>query len=341
MKLDSRTGSHSQPETGQSREAPAQYNLAHECCRRWTAERARFALYYEDESGLTQAYSFWDIQRTANRLSNAFGALGTLRGERIAIILPQRPETGIAHIACYQMGAIAVPLSPQLSQADLAQRLAGAEARIALVDNATLPQLWALREGLPQLRHIIGVDGALENGVHDWDRLLEYASPRYSPLAVAAAAPALLIHDKCTAGNPDGVLLAQNALLDSLPGFVDDHDAFPKSGDMFWSPIAWDTSAGLFGALLPTWSLGQPILSYRGSFDPEKTCWLLARYGVRNLLLRTDMLKSMMTAVPKPKEKYGPELNLRTLVSDAEVDQALQYWVREELGVSIGKARAN
>jgi hypothetical protein len=48
----------------------------------------------------------------------------------------------------------------------------------------------------------------------------------------------------------------------------------------------------------------------------------------------------MMEAVPKPKEKYGPELNLRTLVSDTEVDQVLQNWTREELGVSICKARA-
>ncbi|MCX7169261.1 MAG: AMP-binding protein [Proteobacteria bacterium] len=320
-------------------QVPAQYNLARECCGRWAAERTRLALYYEDASGLTQAYGFWDIQRAANRLSNALGALGTLRGERIAIILPQRPETAIAHIACYQMGAIAVPLSPLLGQETLASPLGQAAARIAVVDNAALPQLWAVRQRLPQLRHIIGVGGALENGVHDWSRLLEYASPRYTPLATSAASPALLIH----AGDdqPRATLLAQNTLLDVMSGFVCAHDFFPKAGDMFWSPADWGSPAGLFDALLPAWNFGQPILACRDPFDPEKACWLMAKYGVRNAFLPPGALDSMMQAVPKSKEQYGPELNLRTLVSSGKAaDETLKSWAREELGVGIKEIQA-
>ena len=91
--------------------APARFNMAQACCGRWAEDRSRFALYYEDEAGHTQAWSFWDIQTAANRLSNVLHALGVMRRDRVAIILPQRPETGIAHIACYQMDAIALPLS--------------------------------------------------------------------------------------------------------------------------------------------------------------------------------------------------------------------------------------
>jgi acyl-CoA synthetase (AMP-forming)/AMP-acid ligase II len=47
----------------------------------------------------------------ANRLSNALAAMGIARGDRVAILLPQRPETVVAYLACFQMGAIAVPLS--------------------------------------------------------------------------------------------------------------------------------------------------------------------------------------------------------------------------------------
>ena len=32
------------------------------------------------------------------------------RGDRFGIMLPQSPEAGIAHIALYKMGAIAIPL---------------------------------------------------------------------------------------------------------------------------------------------------------------------------------------------------------------------------------------
>lgn len=320
-------------------QVPAHYNLARECCGRWAAERTRLALYYEDASGLSQAYGFWDIQRAANRLSNALGALGTLRSERIAIILPQRPETAIAHIACYQMGAIAVPLSPLLGQETLASRLGSAEARIAIVDNTSLPQLWAVRERLPQLRHVIGVGGAQENGVHDWGRLLEYASPRYVALATAADAPALLIH---AGGNqPGATLLAQNTLLDVLSGFICAHDFFPKAGDMFWSPADWGSPSGLFDALLPAWNFGQPVLTCRDPFDPEKAFWLMAKYGVRNAFMPPGALDSMMQAVPKPRERYGPELNLRTLVSSGRAaDETLKNWVQEELGVGIKEIQA-
>src|SRR5204863_54523 len=90
---------------------PERYNIAQACCGQWAAERSRFALYWEDESGASAAYTFWDIQVAANRLSNALAALGVKRGDRVALILPQRPETAIAYMAIFQMGAIALPHS--------------------------------------------------------------------------------------------------------------------------------------------------------------------------------------------------------------------------------------
>ena len=90
---------------------PARYNIAQACCGQWAEDRARFALYWEDESGATSAWSFWDIQQAANRLSNALAGLGVRRGDRVALLLPQRPETAVAYVAIFQMGAIALPLS--------------------------------------------------------------------------------------------------------------------------------------------------------------------------------------------------------------------------------------
>jgi len=92
-------------------DVPAQFNIAQACCGRWASDRARFALYWEDESGATSAHTFFDLAREANRLSNALAALGVRRGDKVALILPQRRETVVAHLAVYQMGAVAVPLS--------------------------------------------------------------------------------------------------------------------------------------------------------------------------------------------------------------------------------------
>jgi acetyl-CoA synthetase len=88
-------------------QVPARFNLAWDCCGRHAVARERFALYFEDEQGATAAFSFWDIQQAANRLSNALHALGVQRGQRIAILLPQRPETAIA-VADGDVGEIAV-----------------------------------------------------------------------------------------------------------------------------------------------------------------------------------------------------------------------------------------
>src|SRR5918997_4250223 len=125
-------------------QVPEHYNIAHACCTQWAADRARFALYWEDESGAAAAYSFWDIQVAANRLSNALAALGVRRGERVAIVLPQRPETAIAYIAVFQMGAIALPLSHLFGPDALEYRIQHAEASVALVEPTTLHKLLSI-----------------------------------------------------------------------------------------------------------------------------------------------------------------------------------------------------
>lgn len=323
--------------------AGAHDNLAWECCQRWAADRARFALYYEDQAGCCQAWSFWDIQRLANRLSNALGALGTLRGERIAIILPQRPEAAVAHIACYQMGAIAVPLSPALDEEKLAARLARSEVRIAITEDPSLPQSPELRERLPNLRHVITLAAGSggDKAVHNWTRLLEYAAPRYNPQVTSAADAALIISSGDAAEPAEDALLGHGALCAALPGLIAAHNGFPQTADMLWSPTDWDTTQGLFGGLLLAWHFGQPILAYRGGFDPAKAFWLMAKYGIRNTQLSPAALTTMMGELPKPKEKYGPDLNLRSIAgSGAIADEKLKNWVQAELGVTLGEAPA-
>src|SRR3954464_7008199 len=153
-------------------QVPERFNLAQACCGQWAAERSRFALYWEDESGASAAYSFWDIQLAANRLANALAALGVRPGDRVAIILPQRPETAIAYMAIFQMGAVALPLSHLFGPDALEYRINHAGASVAIVEPTTIASLWAVRDKLEPLKHVIGVSGARERGVHAWQELL-------------------------------------------------------------------------------------------------------------------------------------------------------------------------
>src|SRR5690242_17979111 len=162
-------------------DVPARFNMGDVCCLRHAQDPRRIALYWEDESGAVDALTFRDLQQRANRLSNALAALNVGRGDRVGIVLSQRPETAIAHIACYQMGAVATPLSILFGPEALEYRLHDCEAVVALVDPASLPNLSPIRDRLPSLKHVIGVAGARETWTRPWDGLLEKASPDFVP----------------------------------------------------------------------------------------------------------------------------------------------------------------
>jgi len=317
-------------------DVPERYNIAQACCGRWAADRSRFALYWEDESGETAKYTFWDIQREANRLSNALAALGVERGDRVALILPQRPEMAIAYMAIFQMGAIALPLSHLFGPDALEYRMAFAGASVAFVEPTTIANLWAVRDKLPDLKHVVGVGGARETGVHVYEDLVLRSSSDFSSVKTQASDPALIIYTSGTTGPPKGALEAHRLLIGNLPGFLYSHDFFPQPGDMFWSPADWAWAGGLMDALLPSWNFGIPILGYRGRFDAEKAYYLLEKYGIRNSFLFPTALKLMMKAVPEPKKKYN--LNLRSVMSAGEsVGVTVIEWAREHLGVTINE----
>jgi len=340
MKIDRKAGSWQALWDNFRWQIPKRFNIAHACCRRWADDRGRLALLYEDETGHRETWSFWAIQKAANRLSNALRSLGVTRGERVAIILPQRPETAIAHIAAYQMGAIALPLSHLFGPEALEYRLNHAAAKVAIVDESTLPKVEALREQLPQLESVLLVRAqtacAANGWIKDWQRLLDTAADDFSLVTTAADDPAVIIYTSGTTGNPKGALMAHRTLLGNLPGFVCSHDFYPQRRDFFWSPADWAWTGGLFDGLLPTWYFGQPLLAYRGRFDPEKAYWLLAHYEVRNTFLFPTALKMMMKHCPEPKRHF--RLHLRTIMSGGEaVGETLQGWAQTQLGVTINE----
>jgi len=315
---------------------PARFNIAQACCGQWAADRSRFALYWEDESGASAAFSFWDIQLAANRLSNALAALGVQRGERVALMLPQRPESAIAYMAIFQLGAIALPLSHLFGPDAIEYRMNHAEASVALVEPTTIANLWAVKDRLPTLRHVIGVGGARETGVHAWEALLAKGARTFHCADTSADDPAVIIYTSGTTGAPKGALEAHRLIIGNISGFVHSHDFYPQKGDIFWSPADWAWAGGLFDALLPAWYFGMPILGYRGRFDAEKAYYLVDKYGVRNAFLFPTALKLMMKALPEPRRKY--ELNMRSIMSAGEsVGVTLIEWAREQLGVTINE----
>ena len=312
---------------------PEQFNIAEVCCARWAGEPDRIALYCEDEDGQEQQLTYAQLQAQANRLSNLFAQLGIARGERIAIVLPQRVETAVAHIACQQSAMVAMPMSILFGPDALEYRLQDSGAVMAIVDAAALPALQEIRAQCPALRHVIAVQCGGER-VLDWDESLASMSEDFTPCVTHAEDPAILIYTSGTTGSPKGALLPQRALIGNLTGFVASQNWFPQPGDVFWSPADWAWTGGLMDALLPSLYFGRPIVGYRGRFTAETAFRLMEKYGVTNTFLFPTALKMMMKAAPHAPHR----LKLRAIMSAGEaVGDAVFHWCREALGVTVNE----
>jgi acetyl-CoA synthetase len=317
-------------------QVPPDFNIAAMCCSRWTEDPDRLAILFEDDAGNASSLSYAELQRDANRLSNLLARLGVARGDRVAIILPQRLETAVAHIACHQLGAVAMPLSILFGPDALSYRLQDSAATVAIVDRAAVAGLAEVRGECTALRQVIAIDCDAGSGCMDWHAEMAASAQQFAPAPTAASDPAILIYTSGTTGAPKGALLPQSALLGNLPGFVASQNWFPQPGDVFWSPADWAWTGGLMDALLPVLYFGMPIVGYRGRFSAETAFYLMEKYGVTNTFLFPTALKMMMKAMPAPRERY--QLKLRAIMSAGEaVGDAVVHWAQSALGVTVNE----
>ena len=311
---------------------PTYYNIATAVCDRHPADKT--ALYYENQQGDTATYTFGQLSRWSNQFANALTALGVARGDRVAIVLPQRVETGIAHLAVYKLGGIALPLSVLFGPEALHYRLSDSAAKVIITDREHYERLAALQDDLPALEQLICCDEL--PGTQQFWPLLEQASDAFETVATLADDPALLIYTSGTTGAPKGALDAHRSLLGNLPGFELSQNFLPQPHDLMWTPADWAWTGGLLDALLPSWQYGVPVLAYEGGrFDPERICDLLARYQVRNAFIPPTALKMLMQ-VPQLRQRF--DIKLRAIMSAGEtVGEVVLAWGQETLGLTINE----
>ena len=83
---------------------PTQFNIAEACCHRWASsspDARRITIYYEDEAGNREVWTYARLAEAANQLANGLVKMGVGRGDRVGVVLGQRPETVVAHMAIY------------------------------------------------------------------------------------------------------------------------------------------------------------------------------------------------------------------------------------------------
>ena len=318
---------------------PKFYNIGVDISDRWAAvDPARLAIIDVNAAGDAREYSFQDLQSMSNRLAIALAKRGIGRGseamgDRIGVLLPQRIETAVTHIASAKLGCISIPLFTLFGPDALLHRLGDAGAKAVVTDRAGLEKLSSILTHLPELKTVICVDGAL-GPAEDFAKICAECSNHFSPVRTLADDPAILIYTSGTTGNPKGALHAHRVLLGHLPGVEVSHN-FIQPGDRFWTPADWAWIGGLLDILMPALHHGMPVVACRfAKFTPEAAFDLIETHRIRNVFLPPTALK-MMKLMPNVDERG---IKLRSVASGGEpLGTELIAWGRNALGVTINE----
>lgn len=319
---------------------PDYYNIGVDICDRWAGkEPGRLAIIDVEPGKSAREYSFADLKGMSNRLANVLSGRGIGRrsgemGDRVAVMLPQRFETAVAHVALAKLGCISLPLFTLFGPDALQHRLSDSGARAIVTDAPGVERLKVLLESLPALELIICVDGAIEPAM-SFAALCAAESDAFRPVSTRADDPAILIYTSGTTGNPKGALHAHRVLLGHLPGVEISHNFLPQDGDRFWTPADWAWIGGLLDVLMPALHHGIPVVACRfAKFTAEAAFDLMKTYRIRCAFLPPTALK-MMKLLPDTEKLH---VQLRSVASGGEpLGAELIQWGRATVGVTINE----
>jgi fatty-acyl-CoA synthase len=254
--------------------------------------------------------TYGELREQSERLARALLAAGVERGDRVALLLPNRPEWLIAAFAAARIGALTVAVSTFTTPREIAWTLEHARPRVLITMEAfrgrpyleavaalcpelarSAPGTWR-SERLPELRAVVSVEGHRPDGAHGWADLLARADDvRPAGLAAAQAAVtpadvAFVLYTSGSTATPKGVMLAHGALITN--GFGIGERMRLTSVDRLWLAVPLFWSFGSANALPATLTHGGTLV-LQESFEAGEALALLERercsvyYGMANM----------------------------------------------------------
>lgn len=183
----------------------------HGLLRQRAAERpdAPF-LHFED-----RVWTFSALADAAARLAGGLAAAGVKRGDKVAIMMGNRPEFLLSWFALSQLGAIEVPINTAHRGTLLHYMLDQAECSLLILEGPYQDQFADVAADLPGLRTVVLLDraGPLDPPqlVVDFAVLADHAPAE--PVAVAPGEPVAVMFTSGTTGPSKGAVLPQLYIL--------------------------------------------------------------------------------------------------------------------------------
>ncbi|HSN02216.1 MAG TPA: AMP-binding protein [Acidimicrobiales bacterium] len=102
------------------------------------------ALRIIEDDRSENSYSFADLRRRSNQVANWLGELGVARGTRVLVVLGNQVELWEMTLALMKVGAVLIPATTLLTEADLADRVERAHAGAVVVRADVAPRVDAV-----------------------------------------------------------------------------------------------------------------------------------------------------------------------------------------------------
>ena len=312
---------------------PLNANIAADTVGRFAtgAKADHLALIHENPDLTVEKYTFAELDESASRFAVFLIDLGVKPGQPVAIQTAQSPQTAIAHMAIYKIGAVALTLS-HLYGPDAVTHIMNDSGAEVIITNS---EYWgALRErlsGLPTLRHRIVV-GHTERGETSFDDCLTASTAEFQPVITRTEDPALLMYTSGSTGMPKGLLHSHriiHAYLPTITLFYNMELDFPDA--VFWSPADWAWVGGLLDLVLPAWQHGQTVISTNHRFTAEWAFEFMERHGVTHSFMTPTALKRI-AEVRQPRRKW--QLSTRVICTGGEsLPGEVMRWAEDEFGI--------
>jgi acyl-coenzyme A synthetase/AMP-(fatty) acid ligase len=279
----------------------------------------RLALVELARDGSRREWSFGEVAERAARLAGTFAEHGVRRGDTVMTLIGNRPDWVCAMVACFRIGAVALPCTEQLRAKDLRLRLDAAGPALVLADERNAAELEAASPSCPVLTI---PDEAL------------YAADPAPAVELDPLDPCLITFTSGTAGEAKGVLHAQRYLTGQH--LQAEHWLDARPGDLVWCTAASGWSKSARNVFIAPWIRGAAALLHDARFDPHERLELLERERVNVLCMApTEYRVIAKRAQPRPVP------GLRGLVAAGEAlnpevlrafHDATGLWIRDGYG---------
>jgi long-chain acyl-CoA synthetase len=221
--------------------------------------------------------------RTANAAAGLRESFGLSPGDRVAILMRNRPEYLEALFAIWHAGLVAVPVNARLHPNEIGYVLDDSGSAVVVTDEEHAEAVEPLVGTVDALQAVVPVPGPR------WERLTGSAP---APLVDRQAADAAwLFYTSGTTGRPKGATLThRNLLMASLSYFADIDQVMPQDCILHAAPLSH--GSGLYG--LPHVARGAvSVVPHSGGVDGDEIAALLSRWPGMSLFAAPTMVRRL------------------------------------------------